>query len=87
MRRPAVMRLRPDADGRQERDGACPVCAADRGTVEGDRDGYGVHTLCARCGLGLDRRPPQPLDVRERTEVRAAFRRREHLIWTRCPEA
>ncbi|MBT2447354.1 hypothetical protein J7F03_09760 [Streptomyces sp. ISL-43] len=84
---PAVMRLRPDVDGHQGRDGVCPVCAADRGTVEWGLDGYGIHTLCARCGLGLDRRPPQLPDVRERTEVRAAFRRREHLIWTRGLEA
>lgn len=84
---PAVMRLRPDIEGYRGRDGVCPMCTADRGTVEWGRDGYGIYTLCAECGLGLGRRPPELRDVQERIEVRAAFRRREHLIWTRRLEA
>lgn len=83
---PRVMRGRPDVEGCQGRDGACPVCEGDRGTVERDPDGYGIRTLCAGCGLGLGRRPPEPADVRQRIEVRRAADLRWHLIWTRSLE-
>jgi hypothetical protein len=83
---PGVMRGRWSLEGHQGRDGVCPVCAADRGTVEWAGDGYGPHTLCAGCGLGLGRRPPELPDARERGEVRATYRRRQQLIWKRAPE-
>uniref|UniRef100_A0AAU2JJ93 Uncharacterized protein n=1 Tax=Streptomyces sp. NBC_00049 TaxID=2903617 RepID=A0AAU2JJ93_9ACTN len=83
---PGVMRGRLDFDGHQGRDGSCPVCEADPGTVECDRDGYGIHTLCAGCGLGLGRRPAEPADVQQRVEVRCASHRPWHLIWSRSPE-
>ncbi|WP_412078563.1 hypothetical protein ACLF6K_34110 [Streptomyces xanthophaeus] len=84
---PGVMRGRFDVEGRQSRDGVCPVCRSDRGIVEWDRDGFGIHALCAGCGLGLGRRPGDFPDVRQRNEVRLAFRRHQHLIWTRALEA
>lgn len=84
---PGVMRGRTILGVHQaRRDGTCPVCRCDRGTVAWDGDGFGIHALCAGCGLGLTRRPPAFPDTRQRNEVREAFRRHEHLIWTRALE-
>ncbi|MEV7523023.1 hypothetical protein [Streptomyces sp. NPDC091371] len=84
---PGVMRGRLSLEGHQGRDGVCPVCGSDRGSVEWDRDGYGTHTLCAGCGLGLGRRPHRLPYGPERGEVRAAFREHLRLIWKRSPGA
>ncbi|MFF4644882.1 hypothetical protein [Streptomyces sp. NPDC001389] len=81
---PRLMRGRWDPEGHQGRNGVCPVCERDRGTVEWDGSGHGVYTLCAGCGLGLGRRPPRLPHGPERGELRAAFRRRQRLLWARA---
>ncbi|MFJ8012411.1 hypothetical protein [Streptomyces sp. NPDC096339] len=84
---PGVMRGRLSHDGHQGRDGVCPVCRADRGTVEWEHAGYGIHTLCAGCGLGLGCRRYEWLPGSPLGEAYAAHREHLRLIWKRALDA
>ncbi|MFE5555871.1 hypothetical protein [Streptomyces sp. NPDC056544] len=59
---------------------SCPVCDVDRGTTR-YHAGYGVHRLCAGCGVSLGHRPTGPQD--DVPAARAAVAARWRLVWRR----